>query len=214
LTHLGPPSCRRQTSAGYARPQAPFGALRRQRHLTTLHGEEPGHAHPSGRKVGCAGGAGGLPARARQGREDAELAAARAEIARLGETVKEQAIELALLRGKSRWEAASSRACKPPHRLRCCGWSTRPSPRGSPHRLPAGRCRSASGGSTVGRPGGAAGTLAGRLPAAARSTGCSQLPAPSSHDLAILAHQHVELVEMCSEEPVNRTMSRPVEIAT
>jgi hypothetical protein len=26
LTHLGPPSCRRQTSARYARPQVPFGA--------------------------------------------------------------------------------------------------------------------------------------------------------------------------------------------
>ena len=39
----------------------------------------------------------------RQAREDAELAAARAEIARLGETVKEQAIELMLLRGNSRW---------------------------------------------------------------------------------------------------------------
>jgi transposase len=39
----------------------------------------------------------------RQAREDAELAAARAEIARLGEAVKEQAIELMLLRGKSRW---------------------------------------------------------------------------------------------------------------
>jgi transposase len=35
--------------------------------------------------------------------QDAELAAARAEIARLGEAVKEQAIELMLLRGKSRW---------------------------------------------------------------------------------------------------------------
>jgi transposase len=39
----------------------------------------------------------------RQDREQAELAAARAEIARLGETVKEQAIELTLLRGTSRW---------------------------------------------------------------------------------------------------------------
>jgi transposase len=39
----------------------------------------------------------------RQAREDAELAAARAEIQRLGEAVKEQAIELTLLRGKSRW---------------------------------------------------------------------------------------------------------------
>jgi transposase len=39
----------------------------------------------------------------RPAREDAELAAARAEIARLGEAVKEQAIELMLLRGKSRW---------------------------------------------------------------------------------------------------------------
>jgi hypothetical protein len=38
-----------------------------------------------------------------QAREDAELAAARAEIARLGETVKEQAIELMLLGGTSRW---------------------------------------------------------------------------------------------------------------
>ena len=34
--------------------------------------------------------------------QDAELAAARAEIARLEETVKEQAIELVALRGKSR----------------------------------------------------------------------------------------------------------------
>jgi transposase-like protein len=34
--------------------------------------------------------------------EDAELAAARAEIARLEETVKEQAIELVALRGKTR----------------------------------------------------------------------------------------------------------------
>jgi transposase-like protein len=38
----------------------------------------------------------------RQGAEDAELAAARAEIARLEETVKEQAIELVALRGKQR----------------------------------------------------------------------------------------------------------------
>src|SRR4029453_6388979 len=37
----------------------------------------------------------------RQAREDAELAAARAEIQRLGEAVKEQAIEPMLLRGKS-----------------------------------------------------------------------------------------------------------------
>ena len=34
--------------------------------------------------------------------QDAELVAARAEIARLEETVKEQAIELVALRGKSR----------------------------------------------------------------------------------------------------------------
>jgi transposase len=39
----------------------------------------------------------------RQAREDAELAAARAEIQRLGEAVTEQAIELVLLRGTSRW---------------------------------------------------------------------------------------------------------------
>jgi transposase-like protein len=38
----------------------------------------------------------------RQGVEDAELQAARAEIARLEETVKEQAIELVALRGKQR----------------------------------------------------------------------------------------------------------------
>jgi transposase len=38
----------------------------------------------------------------RQAHQDAELAAARAEIARLGEAVKERAIEL-LLRGTSRW---------------------------------------------------------------------------------------------------------------
>jgi len=38
----------------------------------------------------------------RAGAEDAELAAARAEIARLEEAVKEQAIELVLLRGKQR----------------------------------------------------------------------------------------------------------------
>jgi hypothetical protein len=34
--------------------------------------------------------------------EDAELAALRAEVARLEETVKEQAIELVVLRGKQR----------------------------------------------------------------------------------------------------------------
>jgi transposase-like protein len=38
----------------------------------------------------------------RQGVEDVELQAARAEIARLEETVKEQAIELVALRGKQR----------------------------------------------------------------------------------------------------------------
>jgi hypothetical protein len=42
LTHLGPPLAGRQTSARYARPQVPLGRLwRRQRHLTTLHDEEP-----------------------------------------------------------------------------------------------------------------------------------------------------------------------------
>jgi hypothetical protein len=34
--------------------------------------------------------------------EDAELAAARAEVERLSETVKEQAVELVVLRGKQR----------------------------------------------------------------------------------------------------------------
>jgi hypothetical protein len=38
----------------------------------------------------------------RQDLEEAELAAARAEIARLEEAVKEQAIELVMLRGKQR----------------------------------------------------------------------------------------------------------------
>jgi transposase-like protein len=42
------------------------------------------------------------PGRRNGGGEDAELAAARAEIARLEETVKEQAIELVALRGKRR----------------------------------------------------------------------------------------------------------------
>jgi transposase-like protein len=42
------------------------------------------------------------PGRQNAGGEDAELAAARAEIARLEETVKEQAIELVALRGKQR----------------------------------------------------------------------------------------------------------------
>jgi hypothetical protein len=42
LTHLGPPLAGRQTSASYARPQGPLERLwRRQRHLTTLHDEEP-----------------------------------------------------------------------------------------------------------------------------------------------------------------------------
>jgi hypothetical protein len=41
------------------------------------------------------------PGRQNGGAEDAELRAARAEIARLEETVKEQAIELVALRGKA-----------------------------------------------------------------------------------------------------------------
>jgi transposase-like protein len=57
------------------------------------------------RRVGRAGALQALaqsrPGR-RSGGEDAELAAARAEIARLEETVKEQAIELVALRGKQR----------------------------------------------------------------------------------------------------------------
>jgi transposase-like protein len=57
------------------------------------------------RRVGRAGALTALaqsrPGR-RDGGEDAELAAARAEIARLEETVKEQAIELVALRGKTR----------------------------------------------------------------------------------------------------------------
>ena len=41
---------------------------------------------------------------ARPGKPDPELAAARAEIARLAETIKEQAVELTMLRGKGgRW---------------------------------------------------------------------------------------------------------------
>jgi hypothetical protein len=49
LTHLGPPSCRRQTSASYARPQVAFGSLRRRHgRLTTLHDEEPLIRHVRG----------------------------------------------------------------------------------------------------------------------------------------------------------------------
>ena len=55
------------------------------------------------RRVAREGALGALaqsrPGRRRDG-EDAELAAARAEIARLSETVKEQAIELVMLRGR------------------------------------------------------------------------------------------------------------------
>jgi transposase-like protein len=43
------------------------------------------------------------PGRPRHPEEDAELAAARAEVARLGEAVKELAVENLLLRGKSSW---------------------------------------------------------------------------------------------------------------
>ncbi len=55
------------------------------------------------RRVGCEGALGAL-AQSRPGRqsasgEDVELAAARSEIARLEECVKEQAIELVALRG-------------------------------------------------------------------------------------------------------------------
>jgi transposase-like protein len=58
------------------------------------------------RRVGREGALGAL-AQSRPGRrdgrgEDPELVAARLEIARLEETVKEQAIELVALRGKSR----------------------------------------------------------------------------------------------------------------
>ena len=57
------------------------------------------------RRVGREGALAAL-AQSRPGRrdagQDAELAAARLEIARLEETVKEQAIELVALRGKSR----------------------------------------------------------------------------------------------------------------
>jgi transposase-like protein len=57
------------------------------------------------RRVGREGALGAL-AQSRPGRrdagQDAELAAARSEIARLEETVKEQAIELVALRGKAR----------------------------------------------------------------------------------------------------------------
>jgi transposase-like protein len=57
------------------------------------------------RRVARAGALGALAQSrpgVREGAEDAELAAARAEIARLEETVKEQAIELVALRGKQR----------------------------------------------------------------------------------------------------------------
>ena len=54
------------------------------------------------RRVARAGGLSALAQSRPGGGEDAELAAARAEIARLEETVKEQAIELVALRGKQR----------------------------------------------------------------------------------------------------------------
>jgi hypothetical protein len=62
------------------------------------------HAHPAHRARGRVDGSGAVQARAarRQRCQDADLAAARAEIARLEETVKEQAIELVALRGKTR----------------------------------------------------------------------------------------------------------------
>ena len=60
------------------------------------------HADP---RVGREGALGALaqskPGR-RDGAQDAQLQAARAEIARLEEAVKEQAIELVALRGKTR----------------------------------------------------------------------------------------------------------------
>lgn len=57
------------------------------------------------RKVGKESALAGLAASkpgVRRQAEDAELAAAKSEIARLEETVKEQAIELVMLRGKQR----------------------------------------------------------------------------------------------------------------
>jgi transposase-like protein len=61
------------------------------------------------------------------GVQDAELVAARAEIARLEETVKEQAIELVALRGKTRsgGSARSPRASTPTSRRGCRGCSRR-----------------------------------------------------------------------------------------
>lgn len=44
------------------------------------------------------------PGRRGKSSEERELEAARAEVARLTETVKEQACELMLLRGKGRWD--------------------------------------------------------------------------------------------------------------
>src|SRR3954452_20670076 len=55
------------------------------------------------------------------GAQDGELAAARAEIARLAETVKEQAIELVALRGKTRSAClARSPRESTPTSCRCC----------------------------------------------------------------------------------------------
>jgi transposase-like protein len=58
------------------------------------------------RRVGREGALGALaqskPGRRNASAEDAELAAAKAEIRRLEETVKEQAVELVALRGKQR----------------------------------------------------------------------------------------------------------------
>src|ERR1035438_8221757 len=55
-----------------------------------------------GRQRGWSGAGSAKPGGGARGSVDAELSAARAEIARLEETVKEQAIELVALRGKAR----------------------------------------------------------------------------------------------------------------
>jgi hypothetical protein len=97
-------------------------------------GADPSHGQ------GCA--AGGLrrgKAGSASDTSDAELEAARAEIARLEEAVKEQAIELVVLPGEIARGLVGPRclrACPPRTRQACSSWSTRPGP-------VAGRCGAA-----------------------------------------------------------------------
>jgi hypothetical protein len=66
VTHLGPPSCRRQPSASYARPQGPtapspaphHASWRRASLATVAHGPQ---GRPERMRIGCAPGDVGQP---------------------------------------------------------------------------------------------------------------------------------------------------------